>query len=80
MIKAIGGLAMFFTSLSYSKLQDAFYRLKKFKLFLRYDQSKSSRIIGFLWEGVTKTAKKTILFKIYLHLHFSSNLLQNFTV
>ena len=42
----------------FSKLQDALYRLRKFKLFLRYDQSKSGHIIGSLWEGKTKTAKK----------------------
>ena len=38
-----------------------------------------TRIMGSLRKGKTKTAKKkSILFKIYPHLKFSSNLLRNF--
>ena len=39
-----------------TKFQDAFYRFKKLKLFLRDDWSKSGRLTGFLLEGKTKTA------------------------
>ena len=42
----------------FTKLQVAFYCFKEFKLFFRYDQSKSDRITGSLWEGKTKMAKK----------------------
>ena len=45
---------------------------------MRYDQSKSDRITGSLWEGETKRQKKSISLKIYLLLHFSSNLAQIF--
>ena len=52
LIKAIGGrgkpcfynLILFYRV--FTKLQVAFYRFKKIKLFLRYDQSKSRRITG----------------------------------
>ena len=43
---------------------------------MRYNRSKSGRITGTLQEGKLKRRKKTISFKIYLLLHFSSNLAQ----
>ena len=50
----------------------AFYSFWKFKLFLRYDQSKSSSIIGSLMGRKNLNSKKTISFKIYLLLHFQA--------
>ena len=45
---------------------------------MRYSLSKSEATIGSLWTQ-TKNTKKTISLKIYLLLHFLSNLLQIFT-
>ena len=63
-VKAIGGVKPYFLQvdlffikflLSFKML---FTVLKNSNYFLRYDQSKSSRTTGSLWEGETKTAKK----------------------
>ena len=72
MFKAIGrGVSHVFYKLIlffrvFTKLQVVFYRLKNFKLFLRYDQSKSGRITGSLWKGKTKTVFYKILFQLKL--------------
>ena len=42
----------------FTKLQVAFYRFKKLKLFFEIRPVKVGRITGFLWEGETKTEKK----------------------
>ena len=54
---------MFFTSWSYFikfllSFKMLFTVLKKLYYFVRYDQSKSDRLTGSLWERETKTAKK----------------------
>ena len=54
---------MFFTSRSdfiefFLSFKMLFTVLENSNYFLSYDQLKSGRIIGALWEGKTKTAKK----------------------
>merc|ERR1712240_47002 len=55
-----------------------FTALKNSNYFLRYDRSKLGRITGSLWEAQSKTANILKSLKIYLLLHFSSNLAQIF--
>ena len=64
----------------FSKLQDAFYGFKKFELFFEISPVQVRLHKVPFGKGKLKQHKKTILLKIYLLLHFSSNLLQTFSV
>ena len=82
--KGIGGSTLIFRSSSYFiefclSYQTLLTAWKNSKFFLRYERSKLVASIGSYERRKLKTQKKTISLKIYLLLHFLTNLLQIFT-